>query len=1239
MATISNQQQYKPVTVADDFQSIAANRRGQLALSALLSVIAAALGLAPYVAIYLITAHLFANGTDGANTTYILLVAGGSLLAALGKAMTMGASLHISHIAAYDILYETRLELARKLGSLPLGFFDQRNTGAIKRVIHENVENMEEALAHMVPELAAALAVPLLSLIVLFFVDWRMTLVMLVSPLLGVALFGLMNFVCPGAMKTYQEMNDRLTSTVIQFINGMKVIKAFTRSRASFADLKDIIDETAALYIRMGASMRRVYAGVIVAFRTGPLFVLPAGLLLYANSSLDLPTLLLFLIMSLCFARPIYNLVMHGAMAFYRIYTAMERVDALLSESSLPEPEQPQQPDGHTITFNNVVFSYRKSDDKQDDKAPARVLDNVSFTIPQGSVTALVGPSGAGKTTISRLIPRFWDVDAGSIEIGGVDIRQMHTTELMDSVSFVFQDVFLFNDTIYENIRAGNPDAAREQVIAAAKLARCHEFAQELGGYDYHVGENGARLSGGERQRISIARAILKNAPIIVLDEATAFVDPENESLIQEALAALMESDPDSPKTLVVVAHRLTTITEVDQVLLVDGGQIAARGTHAELLESNELYQTLWEALTDASKWQFDADAEVETLTINRITAYEGEYAPLHNPFEPLKTAQGHWQRIKGLVADKRSLFRRGVLWSFLEGGFIAYPVGIIYLALVGLYGEGVSTATLVALSLGLVAIFAVQYLFSYLSFSTFFRLDVHIHRSLRLFLSDYLRRLPLGFFTRRDVGYIDALFTTTIEFLETRITTALFISSVVAPALIFIFALSVDWRMALAMAASVPFAVFVLRGAMGVFAQVWHAQREALIQANSRMVEYIQGIGVIRAFNLPGERFEQFEEAMDRYRLASRETITRITPAMIGFVSILEIGFALMLAVGAGLAVSGSLPFERFLIFMLLGTAFYAPMIGLGDMLSLQRVVANGVNNINEFLKSPMLPEPETSKTPDGYAIAFKDVHFRYEDEKVLDGVSFEIPENTMAALVGPSGSGKTTITNLIARFWDVDQGAVTVGGEDVREMSSDVLLSQITMVFQDVYLFNDTIMNNIRFANPAATDEQVFVAARLARAHDFIVELPEGYESIVGEGGSTLSGGEKQRISIARAILKDAPIVLLDEATASIDPENERLIQQAFNVLVKHKTVIIIAHRLSTVQTADMILVLKDGHVIQQGKHDELIAQAGLYRHFWQERQKARSWKLGSADAIAQTGVLSGFAIGQEGGEILND
>jgi ATP-binding cassette subfamily B protein len=511
-----------------------------------------------------------------------------------------------------------------------------------------------------------------------------------------------------------------------------------------------------------------------------------------------------------------------------------------------------------------------------------------------------------------------------------------------------------------------------------------------------------------------------------------------------------------------------------------------------------------------------------------------------------------------------------------------------------------------------LVLILFVQWILNKKAYLSFLQLDSKIQGRLRLYLSDYLRRLPLGFFTSRDVGYIDALFTTTIDFMMTRMAVTLFISSCVAPSIIFIFTLFIDWRMALIMACSVPVAVIFLSRAIRGFNRAYVIMREEMMKLNARMVEYIQGIQVIRAFNLSGDRFEQFRSSVDKYRKACIKTSTGFTPHTIVFSSILEIGFALIILIGPILLEITVLSFENFLMFLLLGTSFYAPILAMGELQVFRRVIGNGVSNINEFLRTEILPEPKTSKQPQGFDIKLKEVDFRYQDEIVLKGASLEIPERSMVALVGQSGSGKTTITNLIARFWDVDKGSVQVGGNDVREMSSDALLSQISMVFQDVYLFNDTVMNNIRFGNPAASDEQVMAAARLAQADEFIQEMSDGYNSLVGEGGSTLSGGEKQRISIARAILKDAPIILLDEATASIDPENERLIQKAFNALVKDKTIVIIAHRLSSVQTADIIFVLDKNTIIEKGTHQELLDNKGQYYQFWQERQKARSWKL---------------------------
>ncbi|NJM07888.1 ATP-binding cassette domain-containing protein, partial [Candidatus Gracilibacteria bacterium] len=412
------------------------------------------------------------------------------------------------------------------------------------------------------------------------------------------------------------------------------------------------------------------------------------------------------------------------------------------------------------------------------------------------------------------------------------------------------------------------------------------------------------------------------------------------------------------------------------------------------------------------------------------------------------------------------------------------------------------------------------------------------------------------------------------------------------------------------------PLAFLALRTAIGVFARFGREQSDARTRANSRMVEYIQGIPVIRAFNLGGARLGQFQRALDSYRVTSRRTTTAIAPAFTIFIATVEIGFAVLILVGAWLFSSGALSAPVFLLLLVLASAFYAPLLAVGDAIAVQRMMQNSVRNVNAFLRSPLLPEAIQPQQAQGFAIAFEKVFFDYgEGQPVLNDVSFRIPERSITALVGPSGSGKSTITNLIARFWDVTGGRVSVGGVDVRELSADTLLGMMTMVFQDVYLFNDTIGNNIRLGKPTASDAEVEQAARLAQIHSFIADLPQGYDTVVGEGGNTLSGGQKQRISIARAILKDAPIVLLDEATASIDPENEQLIQQAFNALAAQKTLVIIAHRLTTIQQADQILVLEAGQIVEHGSHDTLIANDGLYRRFWRERAKARDWKLGAS------------------------
>jgi ATP-binding cassette subfamily B protein len=431
-------------------------------------------------------------------------------------------------------------------------------------------------------------------------------------------------------------------------------------------------------------------------------------------------------------------------------------------------------------------------------------------------------------------------------------------------------------------------------------------------------------------------------------------------------------------------------------------------------------------------------------------------------------------------------------------------------------------------------------------------------------------------------------------------------------PLLLLIVLATKNWQMALVSAAVIPAAIpctFISRAFITHFGK---KHQKARIQASSRMIEYLQGIRLIKAFNLTGTKFARLEKTFRNLKSLSITLEAGAGPTILLSGFILHAGLTLIILFGLTFLFAGNVALPVYIMFLILGTRVYEPLIQVLMFLGELNYYQIGVERIERLRETPVLTGTNPQWKPECFDIAFENVSFRYHDTDVLRDVSVTIPEHSLIALVGPSGSGKTTMTRLIARFWDVTDGSILLGGRDVREYSPDDVLASISMVFQDVYLFNDTIINNIRIGKRDATQQEVMDAAVRARCHGFIEKLPEGYETMVGEGGSTLSGGEKQRISMARAILKDTPIVLLDEATASLDPENELFIQEAINGLVKEKTVVVIAHRLNTVVHADKIVVLQNGSVVEQGTHELLLHSKGLYFRMWDEQQRYRDWKI---------------------------
>lgn len=508
-------------------------------------------------------------------------------------------SFQVSHLAAYKLEVILRTALTGHLAKVPLGYVITTGSGAIKKLVQDDVKSLHAFVADSTPLIGQAYTIPVLSLIAMFVADWRLGLVTLAVLPVGIIFIQLALRDYGEQRDAYDRANEQINGTIIEFVQGMQVVRTFDDGSSSFTRFRRSLNDFTQKQRDWNAKTQLPGRMGSLLFEPLPTLTIVSavGAWLMVEGTLTFPHLLVFLLLAprLCGAfKPILTL----SHFINQANAGALRIGAVLAEPALPQPEQPQQPKDASIALRNVTFSYTN-------ERPA--LQNISLELPAGTVTALVGPSGAGKTTLARLIPRFWDVNEGSIEIGGVDLRQMTTETLMSWVSFVFQDTFLLHDTIGNNIKLGRPNATDEEVEAAALAAQAHEFILSLpNGYNTIAGERGARLSGGQRQRITIARAILQDNPIVVLDEATAFADPENEALIQQAIASLTQG-----KTLIVIAHRLTTITNADRIAVLDLGRLVELDTHDELVANNKVYARLWSRHQQAQNWELKVRNEV----------------------------------------------------------------------------------------------------------------------------------------------------------------------------------------------------------------------------------------------------------------------------------------------------------------------------------------------------------------------------------------------------------------------------------------------------------------------------------------------------------------------------------------------------------------------------------------------------------------------------------------------------
>lgn len=553
---------------------------------------------------------------------------------------------------------------------------------------------------------------------------------------------------------------------------------------------------------------------------------------------------------------------------------------------------------------------------------------------------------------------------------------------------------------------------------------------------------------------------------------------------------------------------------------------------------------------------------------------------------------------------------------GFLESMFGLLPIAAVFLVLIELQNGQPITGQTWGIVIGLIAGgLILRMVFKYLVYRLQSTAGFEFVARERIALGDRLRNVPMGFFHDNSVGDITATVTTDLNFLENysmhildKVTTGVLSMIVMAGCI-----LAFDWRIGLIFVAGILLS-FPIYSHMQKKGKALSAKRQKIqSEAVAATLEYVQGISVVKSFNMCDKNLSDIEDAYESNAAASYGVERVFTPLNMTYSMVFRISACMIMLCAGILAVGGDLSFANLAVILIASFTIFNPIEVMGQMTTMIRTMDAALDRVERIKQAKKIDENGRDIPLDSFDIGFEHVSFAYENgNPILKDVSFSIPQGSMTAIVGPSGGGKTTITRLIARFWDVQEGSITIGGHDVKEFTCDSLLKNMSMVFQNVYLFHDTIENNIKFGCPDATHEQVVEAAKKACCHDFISALPQGYDTVIGEGGSTLSGGEKQRISIARAMLKDAPIILLDEATASVDPENEVHLQQAISALVKNKTLIVIAHRLSTIRDADQILVVDNGKIVEKGVHAELIQQKGIYQKFWNIRQKARNWKL---------------------------
>jgi ATP-binding cassette subfamily C protein CydCD len=1165
--------------------------RGRILLAILLGLLAAGFGIARFALLGALLARVF----TGAGFAMIALAATGVGLAVLLRGLLDHTRTVIAHRTASRVQEDLRRRLYDKIAELGPAWFAGERTGGVMLSLVDGVEQLQTFFGQYLPQVCVAALTPLAIFAFIVWWDPPVATVMLIAALVTLVAPIAWNKVEGGRGRERHEAMKGFASEFLDAVQGLPTLKAFGQSTAYGRRLAERARHLSDSTMRVLSTSVLTRGITDCAVAIGAAAALVLGVWRVANGLMTIEALLIVLMAGTEVFRPLRDLraVLHQGMVGQ---SAAAGINALFAAEPLVPPWPTARPLEAaplvpTIAFEDVHFAYPGG------RRPAH--DGLSFAVAAGEKIGIVGPSGSGKSSIARLLLRLFDPQSGAVRVGGQDVRTLDPEALRRLIAVVHQDTYLFHGTVEENLRLGKPDATPAELEAAARDANAHEFIRQLPqGYRTVIGERGVNLSGGQRQRLAIARALLRDSPILILDEALSSVDAENEAVIQLGLDRLAEG-----RTTLVLAHRLSSVIGADRILVLDHGHIVETGRHAELIRRDGPYRRLMGAqaeergddialLLDEPAARAAREDDAVDLGTDASAAVAAAAAQIG--------AGATLATLIGIIKPWRRVFAV-VVASGIDRVAAFIGVGILGALAVAAVKTGAPFAgLLIALALAAPLAGILHWLESWLAHDIAYRLLAE----LRVALYRKLDALAPAYLVRRRSGDLIALASQDIETIE------YFFAHTVAPALVAILVPStvlavlavVAWPIALAL---LPFVLYAGLAPVVMRARIDRlgaGARDALGLLGAYVTETIQGLSDLVAFQAVDHRKAGFMAAVRDYQRTRLTLLSDLSSQTAQLEIVTGLGGLAVAVVGAWLVAEQQLAATTLPLLILLGLASFLP---ISEIAQVSRQLADTIASTRR-LYAVHHEEPAVRDGPlfppapvGGSAIRFEDVGFAYPGARrpALEGVALDIPAGATVAIVGPSGAGKTTLASLLLRFWDPATGHILIDGVDLRDFELDHLRRRISLVSQDTYLFNDTLRANVALARPDADEAAIRRALDQAALADFVISLPEGLDTMVGERGVQLSGGQRQRVAIARAFLKNAPTLILDEATSHLDAVSEAQVRSALDTLMRDRTTIVIAHRLSTVRNADLLVVLEQGRVAEIGDHAELVARNGLY------------------------------------------